>query len=67
MTQSRLYLFIENFVHLRVNVKEGHFEHGLSPWTRHTRKALLKYFILKGQSHEKVFEFFTWDGSFSLN
>jgi hypothetical protein len=22
---------------------------------------------LKGQSHEKVYEFFTWDGSFSLN
>jgi hypothetical protein len=22
---------------------------------------------LKGQSHEKVFEFLTWDGSFSLN
>jgi hypothetical protein len=22
---------------------------------------------LKGQSHEKVYEFLTWDGSFSLN
>jgi hypothetical protein len=22
---------------------------------------------LKGQSHEKVYKFFTWDGSFSLN
>jgi hypothetical protein len=24
-------------------------------------------YALKGQSHEKVYEFFTWDGSFSLN
>jgi hypothetical protein len=24
-------------------------------------------FALKGQSHEKVYEFLTWDGSFSLN
>jgi hypothetical protein len=24
-------------------------------------------FYLKGQSHEKVYEFLTWDGSFSLN
>jgi hypothetical protein len=26
-----------------------------------------KKHLLKGQSHEKVYEFFTWDGSFSLN
>jgi hypothetical protein len=28
---------------------------------------LLRTASLKGQSHEKVYEFLTWDGSFSLN
>jgi hypothetical protein len=27
---------------------------------------LQRKLALKGQSHKKVFEFFTWDGSFSL-
>jgi hypothetical protein len=30
-------------------------------------KTMQKTRSLKGQSHEKVYEFFTWDGSFSLN
>jgi hypothetical protein len=45
---------------VKVNFRSGllHF--------RDRRLRILKS-VLKGQSHEKVFKFLTWDGSYSLN